>query len=351
MPKDRILDMHMHLADLRHPEWIRMAARRDGTERYCVLSLAMKADPLNNLACLRVKQLDPENAYAFCSLTYDGGRNDYLRQLRMWKEAGFDGWKILEAKPNYAARNLYPPLDDEQYEPAFAFAEAERFPIVLHVGDPAPCWQAQMYNVYSGQTAAGCYYQGGYPTLKNLYRQTENILRRHPGLHLSLAHLYFTSDDQPHARRLLETYPNLRMDLTPGAEMYLAFQKEPHTWRQFFLEFGDRLMFGSDTEPEEKPDMRSPAQWPSGFVQRFLCEGGEQSLFGNTVKGFDLPEKVRERILYQNFVDFVGGEPHGLNRRILGVACQWVQQVLDNLGRHEESELGKSMRTQLLHHG
>lgn len=350
MSNDRILDMHMHLANLQHPEWIGMAARRDGAERYCVLSLAMKEDPLNNLACLRVKQLDPNNAYAFCSLTYDGGRNDYLHQLRMWKDVGFDGWKILEAKPNYVAKCLYPPLDDEIYEPAFAFAESENFPIVLHVGDPAPCWQAQMYNIYSGQTTTGCYYQGGYPTLKELYKQTENVLRRHPTLHLSFAHLYFTSDDQPHARRLLETYPNLRMDLTPGAEMYIAFQKEPYYWRQFFLEFGDRLMFGSDTEPITEPNIFSPEQWPSGFVQRFLCEGEEQCLFGNTVRGFNLPEKIRQKILYQNFVDFVGGEPRSLDHNALESACQWVEQLLTDLGRQIESELGKKMKNRLLCH-
>ena len=73
----------------------------------------------------------PGRAYAFCSLTYGEGSGECLAQLQMWMRAGFDGWKILETKPS-VAKLLGVRMDDERFEPAFAWAEKNQIPIIWH---------------------------------------------------------------------------------------------------------------------------------------------------------------------------------------------------------------------------
>lgn len=120
-------------------EAIAKVADMAGAEKFNVLSLAMMENPLNNLSCLLVKAKNPGRAYAFCSLTYGEGSGECLAQLQMWMRAGFDGWKILETKPS-VAKLLGVRMDDERFEPAFAWAEENQIPIIWHVGDPATFW-------------------------------------------------------------------------------------------------------------------------------------------------------------------------------------------------------------------
>ena len=86
----QVIDSHMHIKD-ESCEAIAKVADMAGAEKFNVLSLAMKDNPLNNLSCLLVKAKNPGRAYAFCSLTYGEGSGECLAQLQMWMRAGFDG--------------------------------------------------------------------------------------------------------------------------------------------------------------------------------------------------------------------------------------------------------------------
>lgn len=333
----QVIDSHMHIKD-ESCEAIAKVADMAGAEKFNVLSLAMMENPLNNLSCLLVKAKNPGRAYAFCSLTHDEGGGECLAQLQMWMRAGFDGWKILETKPS-VAKLLDVRMDGERFEPAFDWAEKNQIPIIWHVGDPATFWDPD--RVPSWAVESGwAYISGGFPALEDLYAQTETVLKRHPNLKATFAHLYFTSDDEAHARRMLDTYPNIRFDITPGSEMYYAFCEDPARWRRFFLEYQERIVYGTDLESDAEAYERlygmkmeegeAQIDWPARWIQRWLTGTGEMDLMGTPVRGLGLPESAAEKILGGNFLRFVGGEPKPLDRAAALEGVKWVEGILQN---------------------
>ena len=333
----QVIDSHMHIKD-ENCEAIAKVADMAGAEKFNVLSLAMMENPLNNLSCLLVKAKNPGGAYAFCSLTHDEGGGECLAQLQMWMRAGFDGWKILETKPS-VAKLLGVRMDDERFEPAFAWAEENQIPIIWHVGDPATFWdpdRVPSWAVESGWAYTG----GGFPALEDLYAQTETVLKRHPRLKATFAHLYFTSDDEAHARRMLDAYPNIRFDITPGSEMYYAFCEDPARWRRFFLEYQERIVYGTDLESDAEAYERlygmkmeegaAQIDWPARWIQRWLTGTDEMDLMGTPVRGLGLTQSAAEKILGGNFLRFVGGEPKPLDRAAALEGVKWVEGILQN---------------------
>ncbi len=72
------------------------------------------------------------------------------------------------------------------------------------------------------------------------------VLACHPGLRLQLAHLFFFSAQLPRLSALLRRYPEVRVDLTPGIELYTNLAGDIPAARAFFEEFGTRILYGSD---------------------------------------------------------------------------------------------------------
>ena len=74
---------------------------------------------------------------------------------------------------------------------------------------------------------AGYYCDETYPTHEQIREETIGILKKHPKLNMTIAHIFFLSnaDQYDLAEELLETYPNLTFDLCPGWEMYEGMHK------------------------------------------------------------------------------------------------------------------------------
>ena len=117
-------------------------------------------------------------------------------------------------------------------------------PILWHVNDPEEFWDASRINPYA--KSEGWFY--GPETINNeeQYRQVFAVLACHPGLRLQLAHLFFFSAQLPRLSALLRRYPEVRVDLTPGIELYTNLAGDIPAARAFFEEFGTRILYGSD---------------------------------------------------------------------------------------------------------
>ena len=69
------------------------------------------------------------------------------------------------------------------------------------------------------------YVDGTYPSKEELYGEMQNVLARFPELRVTLAHFGFLSADPEGASALLDRFPNLCLDLTPGVGMYANIKK------------------------------------------------------------------------------------------------------------------------------
>ena len=230
-----------------------------GLERVALLALphssrASSDDPCNNLKALclkrRLNALWPEKrVYAFGGLYHHFDRQDtpegFVSQAAALKAAGFDGLKVLLGKPALR-RRLGVGLDDPLLEGVWRFCERERFPVTLHLGDPASFW-------LKGADGAPPVYNGDFPTLEQLRAETERVLSRHPGLDITLCHFYFMAEEPLFADRLMEEHPSVSLDLTPGSEMYYGFTLRHDFWRDFFLRHQTRILFGTDSDNWDSP--------------------------------------------------------------------------------------------------
>lgn len=324
----RIIDGHIHVDDV-HAADVAHAALGEGASQWGVLSLSQYLDdPLQNLSALYAKALEPARCFAFCGLNHPhAGESepDYLSQLRLWMDAGADGLKLIETKPS-CAKSTGVRLDDMRFDAMFAWCEARQIPILWHNGDPADFWDPAR-NTQELVQQGWAYGDGTFLPLTELYAMTERVLERHPLLKVTFAHFYFVSDDPEHALRMMERYPNIRFDLTPGTEMYGGFTLRRDFFRPFFLRYADRLQYGTDTDVNG-PDSGAVSSEIRDKIVRFLTSGDTFDFHGFSVRGYALPEETAEQILAGTFRSFAGCVPAPLRRDAMQAACAETRHLL-----------------------
>ncbi len=273
---------------------------------------------LNNSKCLYLKYAFAPVGYAGCCLDYSLGmtRQIAYEQIKRAKEAGFDCWKIIESKPN--SQSVWGHrIDDEIYEDAFAYAEKEQFPIIMHVSDPIGEWETS--------------YKTGYLSKKEYQQQALNVLKRHPNLVLTLAHMGFFSDEPDTIEQMFETYPNFYLDIVPAPEEYFVMSKYHERWHEIMNKYSTRILFGTDRGNHPTAGL-CKEEWLKRYPQtvdyekrlfenKGECDGrypfpGLEEHWGTTWYGLDIDDEAFNNIFYNNFMR-IYGEPKEVNFEIL----------------------------------
>jgi len=322
-----IIDAHLHV-------WHGFQARQvwdtlavAGVQRCNALSLNnFEKGGTLNVEALDFKRTAKGLSYAFGSLDYSshlqGGRmqpKDLVQQAAHLHELGFDGIKMWEGKP-LAYIVLPDRLDSSFFDPFFGWMEAHGLPIILHLADAPRFWDPKRKGLDPWS-----YADARYPSRKEMYAEMERIMERHPRLNLILAHFLFLWDELGEARRILNDHPSIAFDLTPGVQGYIHLSQQRDAARQFFLDYQDRLIYGTDIGAlpllDESVDFdvdREAAQpwlvrafletdWDMPFPQRV---GIIQAGFGDDrLRGITLPPPVLEKIYRLNFERLAGAAP------------------------------------------
>ena len=164
-------------------------------------------------------------------------------QAKALLDMGCDGIKMMYA-PSTRKRLGYG-VNDARYDGLFTYLEDNGIPIVIHVNDPEEFWEERALTEYEKSRGWG-YFDGTYLSKQEIYDETFQMLDKHPRLRVTFAHFFFLSNHIEEATRVLETYPNVHFDLTPGWEMFLGFSKDIDAWQAFFEKYADRILFGTD---------------------------------------------------------------------------------------------------------
>lgn len=130
------------------------------------------------------------------------------------------------------------------------------------------------------------------------------MLDKHPKLNIVIAHFFFLSSDLERAKYVLEKYPKVRFDLTPGTDMYFHFMKCPKQWHDFFNTYSDRILFGSDCNTYKDFNKQIIE-----LVYKFLSEKGSFTMpcYGcHDIVGLGLDEAVLKKICRTNYMDLIG---------------------------------------------
>ncbi len=331
-----LYDVHYHIdfyesvAD--SVEFFRTIGRQYDIKKFSMLSVPTHADRtcrIENLKVLTAKDMMKPDTFAYFGLWYDesASADNFLSQLKDAVAQGFDGVKLLEQKPDIRKRIGYG-IDNEIYDEFFDYLEENEMPIVLHAADPEESWDITKVSKYALEH--GRFYGGeGFLTKDEIYAEVEQRLEKNPKLKLSLAHFYFLSADLTRAARMLDTYENIRFDVTPGKEMFLNFSKNKEAAKSFFIKYQDRIMFGTDVNNAQL-DILPYRYEVYDLVLKNLFGNEDFTLWGNNYSPIALPDEVKDKILWKNADIWQGENPKESNKEEIIKEIHKVEKEFDS---------------------
>jgi predicted TIM-barrel fold metal-dependent hydrolase len=248
-----ILDAHVHFSDVCLMAGMLDLAERVGADQLSPVSTPHPQLVNLNPQALHSKVQHPDRVYVFASLDYTGllvpadpGLTLSLaEQVDRLLSLGCDGIQMVEGKPS-VRRMMGLAFDGEAYADFFARVAELDVPILWHVGDPEENWDEKLVSPGAKQWS-WFYGDGTFPAKEDLYAEVRHVLDRPPDLKVIFAHFYFLSAQLPRASALLERYPNVNLDITPGTEMYPNFTADFDAARELFMNHQDRIVFGTDS--------------------------------------------------------------------------------------------------------
>lgn len=334
-----ILDGHIHAfgKSLKSMDDAVAFDRQFGYETLNYLSCECMGDATQNALGIYLKLKYPGN-YAFGGFTYRY-HYDFREEMEKLWDIGFDGMKMVEDKPTLR-KKIGMPFNDPRRDGFFAAMQERQIPLLAHVGDPATCWDRNLIEPWAYE--AGYFYgDGSYVTKEQLCQEVEDVLTRHPRLKIILAHLFFLSDDPQRLDDLMTRHPNVCLDIVSGTEMYFNFAKDPDWWREFFLKYQDRIVFGTDNSNIYDETDICNARITCSMEERFLtCEGVINAWDKKTI-GIHLPDEVCQKIFRDNFLRLAGDAPRPLDHV---AASRYLKTRLDNRELALDAEENKVIR-------
>ena len=311
-----------------------------GLEQVCVPSISLfdPVDFVSNPLALYCKTLAPGRVFALGGLRYGLTRADnadLAEQAKALLAAGFDGFKMI-CKPN-ARRTLRFPVDDPLFDAFFSYAEEVGAPILYHVGDPETFWDAERAPDWAKKN--GWYYgdDEGVPTMPAMWDEVERMLEKHPRLRVAFAHFLFLSEDLPRAQRLLDRYPGVSLDLTPGSEMFFGFAADREAARAFFEKNSKRLLFGTDNVAVNGEAAEETLTAGSEHIARIRAfyETDRQSAWYPA--GIKLSAQALRDVFDGNFTRFLGETPKPVDRAAAASLCRALLPTAARAGAYGET--------------
>lgn len=290
----------------------------------------------NNLVCLYYKEKCTGTRFrVFGGLYYEPELNNstmpYLDQAQLLVEMGCDGLKFLDMKPNY---NLYCgcSMDDKVYDPLYDWLEREKLPIVTHIADPANFWHRDQ--MAQGAIDMGwCYEDPKFLGQQQIFDITLRRLEKNPGLKMSLAHCGFMTRQPELFTHVLDAFPNVTFDLAPGWEIFVDFANDYSTWRDIFMRYSKRILYGTDACTFNTFEQHAE-------LQRTMIEtvSHDSSLFPiphypvAMMRGFELSEEAQRNICHDNYFRFVGEDVRPLNKSLILEHARLILSIAEARG-------------------
>lgn len=343
-----LADIHVHMSE---PEYEKCEKFLDLMAEQDVTDLALQALSYHSVA-YNVAMLYWKNTYKKIRIAAFGMPHnlDFYRNIPFELQAkalidmGCDGIKLMfdpgtRKKLGYGINNI-------RYEKMFTYLEENNIPVLIHVNDPEEYWIPRELSDTAKQRGWG-YFEEGFLSKQEIYDETFKMLDRHPRLRVTFAHFFFLSNFIDEATRVMETYPNVNFDLTPGWEMFLGFSKDIDAWQAFFEKYSDRILYGTDSNnyKDINPQIHQLVRMGISHDKTEFIMPAYRAL---PIKGLDLSEETLDKIIHKNYVKFVG-EPKPVD---MATVCAAAHRVITDIGDSEDEALVKAQDAliQILEH-
>jgi predicted TIM-barrel fold metal-dependent hydrolase len=214
------------------------------------------------------------------------------RGLKIFKEFGL---RVRDADEKLVT------VDDPRVAPLWEKAGELDIPVLIHVADPVAFFRPldrfnERYEELS-RHPSWHFYGPAFPPFETIIEQFGRLIERHPGTTFVGAHVGCYPENLAHISDMLDRYPNFYVDISARiAEL----GRRPYSARRFFLDYADRILFGTDVRP-------NVAHYRVHY--RFLETADEYFRYGISqipgqgrwrIYGLDLPDEVLAKVYYDN---------------------------------------------------
>ncbi len=175
------------------------------------------------------------------------------KRLRIQKERGAEGLKIwkpfgLHVKDH---NDMLVRVDDERLSPIWETAAELGFPVLIHVADPVaffdPIDETNERWEEIGAHPDWAFTSPPFPSFMEIMNGFFNLVKRHSNTTFIGAHVGCYGENLSWVGGMLDACPNYYIDIS-GRLGELG--RQPYTARKFFIQYQDRILFGSDMSPD-----------------------------------------------------------------------------------------------------
>lgn len=305
-PKYPVIDIHNHLGDLENTE--RYLEEMDKAGVWKCISLDGNSKDDAYVEHLKVSQsVSKDRLIVFFRPDFsridepDFGRKEADR-LEKAVKMGARGLKIAKnlglTEKDKTGKLI--PVDDPRIDPIWEKCGELGIPVMIHVSDPKAFFTpVDQYNERYDELGAHpnwSFYGDQYPSKEEILAQRNRVFARHPNTVFIGAHMGTLPEELHTVGMWLDIYPNFYVDIDARIS---ELGRQPHTARKFFIQYQDRVLFGTDTEPNAE-SYRIYYRFLETDDEYFDPAGGHHLQGRWMIYGVNLPDEVLEKIYNKN---------------------------------------------------
>jgi len=202
-------------------------------------------------------------------------------------------------------------VDDPRLDPVWEECGRLGIPVAIHTTDPEAFFtpidnKNERYEELMSNPSWS-FYGPQFPRKEVLLAQRNHVFEKHPRTTFIALHVANWPENLDAVSNWLKKYPNMYVEF--GARE-AELGRQPKRARKFFVDFQDRIMFGTDAEPEESM-YANYFRWLETADEYFPYWGypgqGRWEIYG-----MELPDGVLEKVYHQN-AEKVFAQFRGLN--------------------------------------
>jgi predicted TIM-barrel fold metal-dependent hydrolase len=191
------------------------------------------------------------------------------------------------------------PIDDPRMDPVWEECGRLGIPVAIHSTDPEAFftptdaknerYEELMHN------PTWSFYDHGFPDKQTLLEERNHIVAKHPRTTFIALHVANWPENLDAVSEWLRTYPNMYVEF--GARE-AELGRQPRRAREFFTEFQDRILFGTDSEPV-------PAMYANYFrwletTDEYFPYWGYPGQGRWMIYGMGLPDSILAKVYHGN---------------------------------------------------
>jgi predicted TIM-barrel fold metal-dependent hydrolase len=224
-------------------------------------------------------------------------------RLRAQQEAGAQGLKIWKPFGLHVRdeKDRLVKVDDARLSPIWETAGELGLPVLIHVADPVaffdPIDETNERWEELGNHPDWAFTSPPFPPFGEILNGLRSLVIQHPSTTFIGAHVGCYAENLGWVGRMLDDCPNYYIDISARLG---ELGRQPYTARRFFIQYQDRVLFGSDMGPD--PDAyRLSYRFLETDDEYFNYDTNEVPSQGRwCVCGLYLPDEVLKKVYQEN---------------------------------------------------